>query len=57
MTNYNRDSGGRDERSSFMAGWRAGYAGAPKKGRGREYDRGWSAGHTDRIIDRAKHAL
>jgi hypothetical protein len=42
---------------SFMAGWRAGYAGAPKKGRGREYDRGWSAGHMDRIIDRAKHAL
>jgi hypothetical protein len=57
MTDSRRDSNGRGTQDEFMAGWRAGYAGAPKKGRGREYDRGWSAGHMDRIIDRAKGAL
>jgi hypothetical protein len=43
--------------NSFTAGWRAGYAGAPKRGRGSEYERGWSAGHQDRILDRARHAF
>lgn len=43
----------KDDPSGFDAGWRAGYAGAPKRGKGADYDRGWSAGHAQRIIDRA----
>jgi hypothetical protein len=42
-----------DLQLSFYAGRHAGYAGAPSAGRGADFDRGWKAGQTERILDRA----
>jgi hypothetical protein len=42
-----------DLQVSFYAGWRAGYEGASPIAAGPDYERGWKAGSTERILDRA----